>query len=160
MSRKSIKLVALLISTALLTSACAIGFDAATNQQNASGNGRSANVGSIEVRDATVIIDPAKPGRAAFVGTLINKSQEQDKFLGIALDPKLGTSTQLEVVLNKQEPAQFGFNSNLNLPLSVTKAVKAGSFATVHLVFLNNESITMDLLVENNDGIYSGVSVH
>jgi copper(I)-binding protein len=159
-ARTSFKLAALLVSTALLTSACAIGFDAATNQQNASGNGRSANVGTIEVRDATVVIDPTKPGHATFVGTLINKSSVPDKFFGLSLDPAVGTSAPLEVVLNKQEPAQFGFNSQLTLALTVSREVKAGSFITVFLGFANNKAITMNLLVEYNDGIYSGVTVN
>lgn len=160
MLRQSIKLVALLISTALLTSACAVGFNAATNLQNASGNGRSANVESIQVRGALIIVDPKKPGWGTFTGTIINTASEQDKFLALEIDPANGTSTRTSEVLNTQEPAQFGQIGKLSLPIKLTSEVKAGTLVNVLLDFENNSAIPMNLLVENNDGIYSDIVVN
>jgi len=156
-SRQSIKLAALLITTALITSACGIGFNAGTSQQKASGNGRSANVGTIEVRGALIVIDPKKPGLGTFAGTIINTAAEKDKFLGLAMDPVDGNALPVNQVLNTQEPAQFGLPGQLSLPLHLTSAVKAGTLIDVQLNFQNNEAIPMRLLVENNDGIYSGI---
>ena len=159
MSRQSIKLAALLISTALITSACAIGFNAPTNQQKASGNGRSANVDAIEVRGALVVIDPKKPGWGAFVGTIINTAPETDRFVGIELDPAIGRGAPNNNELKTQVPVQFGLPGQLSLPIKLNSVVKPGAFLPVQLDFQNNEAIPMNLLVENNDGIYSDVIV-
>jgi hypothetical protein len=158
-SRQSIKFATLLIATTLLTSACGIGFNAGTNQQKASGNGRSANVGTIQVRAALIVIDPAKPGLGTFAGTIINSAPEKDKFLGLTLDPTVGNALPANKVLKTQEPAQYGLPGQLSLPLHLTSEVKAGTLINVQLNFQNNEAIPMRLLVENNDGIYSGVVV-
>ena len=159
MSRQSIKLAALLITTALLTSACGVGFNAGTNQQQASGNGRSADIGSIQVRGALIVIDPKKPGWGTFVGTIINTATEKDKFLGLVMDPVNGNTLPAERILNTQEPAQYGLPGQLSLPVHLTDAVKAGTLLNVQLDFQNNEAIPMRLLVENNDGIYSSIDV-
>jgi len=158
-SRQSIKFAALLIATTLLTSACGIGFNAGTNQQKASGNGRSADVGSIQVRAALIVIDPAKPGLGTFTGTIINTSDEPDEFLGLAIDPVAGDAQPTNKVLKTQEPAQYGLPGQLSLPLHLTSDVKAGTLINVELNFQNNEAIPMRLLVENNDGIYSDIVV-
>lgn len=159
MSRQSIKLVALLMSTALLTSACAAGFDAATNQQQASGNGRSADVDAVQVRGALIVIDPKNPSWGTFVGTIINTAAEQDEFLAVALDQASGTSSRTSEVLKTQVPVQFGSPGQLSLPLQLTTEVKAGTLINVLLEFKNNEAIPMSLLVENNDGIYSDIVI-
>jgi len=158
-SRQSTKLAALLITTALITSACGIGFNAGTNQQQASGNGRSADIGSIQVRGAFIVIDPKKPGWGTFVGTMINTAPEQDKFLGLVMDPVDGNTLPADITLNTQAPAQYGLPGQLSLPLHLTAAVKAGTLINVQLHFQNNEAIPMRLLVENNDGIYSSIDV-
>jgi len=158
-SRQSIKLVALLISSALLTSSCAAGFDAATNQQKASGNGRSANVDAIQVRGALIVIDPKNPGWGTFVGTIINTAADQDEFLAVDLDQASGTSSRTREVLNTQEPVQFGLPGQFSLPLQLTAEVKAGTLVNVLLEFKNNEAIPMSLFVENNDGIYADIVI-
>lgn len=160
MSRQSIKLAALLISTALLTSACATGFDAATNQQKASGNGRSANSDSIQVRNALIVIDPDKPGSGTFVGTIINTNVDSDKLIALELDPAAGSSVSVGEELAPQIPKSFGLPSGpLSLPVRLNPEVSAGTFVKVQLDFKNNAAIPMSLLVENNDGIYSDIVV-
>ncbi len=160
MSRQSIKLAALLITTALLTSACGIGFNAGTSQQKASGNGRSADIGSIQVRGALIVIDPKKPGWGTFVGTIINTAPEKDKFLGVELYPADGTSSRTNEPLNNQVAVQFPVPGTRSLPLQLTTDVKAGTLINVLLDFKTNSAIPMKLLVENNDGIYSDIIVH
>ena len=152
-------MIALFISCALVTSGCAIGFDAPTNQQQPSGNGRTANVGAIEVRGATIVIDPKKPGHASFLGTIINTADAQDTFTALQVDPGAGTGVSATIALPKQQAAQIGFDSALTLGFQVNNAVKAGDYVKVHLVFENNDMIPMSLLVSNNDGTYQGVTV-
>jgi hypothetical protein len=105
------------------------------------------------------VIDPKKPGLGTFAGTIINTAAEKDKFLGLAMNPVDGNALPVNQVLNTQEPAQFGLPGHLSLPLHLTSAVKAGTLIDVQLNFQNNEAIPMRLLVENNDGIYSGIVV-
>jgi len=183
-SRQSTKLAALLITTALITSACGIGFNAGTNQQQASGNGRSADIGSIQVRGALIVIDPKKPGWGTFVGTIINTAPEQDKFLGLVIDSAPNElfespdciKDQKVCTLKTQDPKHFGLPKQLSLPIKLNPDVHAGTFVKVQLVFENTQPITFQspkpgvpgantpdltsLLVENNDGIYSDIVVH
>ena len=182
MSRQNIKLAALLITTALLTSACGIGFNAGTNQQKASGNGRSADIGSIQVRGALIVIDPKKPGWGTFVGTIINTAPESDYFSGL-VDYSTGNlfkspdciKDEKKCILTTQDPKHFGLPNQLSLPIKLNSEVHAGTFVKVQLVFENTQPVTFQspkprvpganapeptsLLVENNDGIYSGIDV-
>jgi len=158
-ARKSIATVALFISCALITSGCAIGFDAPTNQQQPSGNGRTANVGAIEVRGATIVIDPKKPGHASFLGTIINTADTQDTLVALQVEPVAGTGISTNIDLPKQQPAQIGFDSVLRLGFQVKNGVRAGDYVKIRLIFKNNDMIEMSLLVSNNDGIYQGVTV-
>ena len=160
MSRQSIKIAALLVFSALLTSACAIGFNAGTSQQKASGNGRSADTGSIQVRGALIVVDPKKPGWGTFVGTIINTAADQDQFIGLEIDPANGTPSHTNEPLKTQEPAEFGLPGQKVLPIQLTANVKPGTLVSVLLDFQNNVAIPMNLLVENNDGIYSDIVVH
>lgn len=159
MFRSHIKSLALILSVALLTSGCAAGFNAATNQQKASGNGRTANVGNIQVRNALIVRDKQNPTRGTFVGTIINSGSEADEFVGLGIDPKAGRTFPNSTKLESQTPKSFGLAGQLILPIELKSSVVAGSFIGVQLNFAKNESIPMSLLVENNDGIYSDVIV-
>lgn len=159
MLRSHIKSLALILSVALLTSGCAVGFDAATNQQKASGNGRTANVGDIQVRNALIVRDKQNPTRGTFVGTIINSGPEVDEFIGLGIDPNAGKTFPNSTKLESQAATSFGLTGQLSLPIELKPSVVAGSFVAVQLNFAQNESIPMSLLVENNDGVYADVIV-
>ena len=78
MARKNIAVAAFVSAAVLLLSGCATGFDAATNAQGDSGNGRSTDVGSLQIRNATVVADPEDPTRATVLMTVINTDEAAD----------------------------------------------------------------------------------
>lgn len=157
MSRIQLKTFGMLLAVAMLTSACAAGFDAATNQQKASGNGRSANVGDIQVRNALIVKDVKNPGQATFVGTIVNTAQDSDKITSFQIDQESGKAGEVTQILKPGMPVAFGLADQLRLPISLDGNRGAGSFVKVQINFTNNEPIQMDLLIENNDGIYADV---
>ena len=162
MSRIRVKTLIMLVAISLLTSGCAVGFGAATNKQKASGNGRSADVGHIQVRNALIVTDPSKPGAATFVGTIINSGTESDKLASLTgLNPKDGFSALIPASksLEAGEALAFGLKGQLSIPISLNPDLTAGSFVEVELGFETNGPVKMNLLLENNDGIYSEVAV-
>ena len=162
MSRIHVKTFGLLVVIAVLTSGCAVGFGAATNQQKASGNGRSADVGHIQVRNALIVKDPSKPGAATFVGTIINSGSDTDKLQSLTVrDPHTGTPAIFSASksLEPGDALAFGLKGQLSIPISLNPDLAAGSHVKVDLGFEINALIEMYLLVENNDGIYSEVTV-
>ena len=158
-SRRLISIVAVLVSCALVTSGCAAGFNAPTNQQKATGNGRMATVGNIDVRAATIVIDPTKPGKAALVGTIINTAEKTDTFTELQVGAPIGTTIPTNLELAPQQPAQIGYNSELSVIIPTNELIKAGDFLTVRFIFANNDVIPLSLIVNNNDGVYSDVVV-
>jgi len=151
--------MAVLLAFTLITSGCAIGFNAPTNQQKPTGNGRAATVGKIEVRAAAIVVDPAKPANASFVGTIINTAEQLDTFKALQVGSSVGTTVPADIQLKTQQAAQIGYESDLTITIPVSGALKAGEFVNVRLLFENNVAIPMSLLVSNNDGVYEGVSV-
>ncbi len=161
MSRIRVKTLIMLVAISMLTSGCAVGFGAATNKQKASGNGRSADIGHIQVRNALIVKDPSKPGAATFVGTVINSGTESDKLVQMGIDPEAGTSAPIPAPksLAPGDALAFGLKGQLSIPISLKPDLAAGSFIKVRLDFEANEPIYLNLLLENNDGIYSEVAV-
>lgn len=159
MSRRSITSIAAIVSFVVFTSGCAAGFNAPTNQQKATGNGRTATVGNIDVRAAAIVIDPTKPGKATLVGTLLNIGSQPDTFTELQVGAPIGTSVSTNIKLQPQQPAQIGFNSNLSVVIPTNEFVKAGDYLTVRFVFANNDVIPLSLIVNNNDGVYNDVVV-
>lgn len=144
---------------AFITTGCAIGFNAPTNQQKPSGNGTSLNSENIQIRDASVVIDPTKPGRAAFIGTVINTADTQDTLEAVEVDPAIGTGAMPNTMLDKNQPAIFGYGGTQPLGLTVNSSVKAGNYIEVHLVFANNDMIPLSILVNVNEGNFQSVVV-
>jgi outer membrane lipoprotein SlyB len=70
--------IALALVSALTLSGCAAGFDAATSAQGNSGNGRTADVGSIQIRNAVIVVDAQTQLNASLVATIINTADEAD----------------------------------------------------------------------------------
>lgn len=157
MSGKGFKLAALLIVIGLLTSACAAGFNAATNKQRVSGNGRSADVDAIQVRNAIIVKDAKTSGKAVLVATIINTAEDADSLAGLEIETDAGKSVPYEIALGPQEPVQFGLPKQNILPIELNDEVAAGTFVRVQLDFQNNAPVPMSLLVENNDGMYSDI---
>lgn len=160
MTRKSFAGVAIFALSALLVSGCAIGFNTGTETQQNSGNGRTADAGALQVRNAVVVVDPADTTRASVVMTVVNTSETDDELNGVAAAKTVGTEGAVSVALPHKQPVSIGYGSDANVVLtSVSGSLEPGMFVNLTFMFMSGESIPMSLLVVANDGIYSTVVI-
>ncbi len=160
MSRKRLAAAGLIIVTAISLSGCALGFDAATNQQKPSGNGANVTSGALEIRNATLVADSTKPGKAVLIVTIYNKSENADALVGLQGESGFtGTSTG-DLTIPAHQAMQVGFNSPNEVVVSGSaESLAPGQFVTVTFAFQNTSAVTMSLLIAENNGIYEGITI-
>jgi hypothetical protein len=161
MARKHFNAAAILSAAALLLSGCAAGFDAATNTQGDSGNGRSVDVGAIQIRNATVVVDPADTSRATVLMTVINTDDTVDDVLdGVAAAKSVGVIGEVNIPLPHKQVVNVGFESEYRIVLtSVTGGLEPGIFVNLSFMFASGQSAPMSLLVNEKSGFYSDIEI-
>jgi copper(I)-binding protein len=160
MPRKHFIFAAALSAVALLLGGCAAGFNAATNAQGNSGNGRSADVGSLQIRNATVVVDPADPTRATVLMTIINNDDATDDVLiGIATADSVSVEEEVKISLPKRGVVNIGFKSDYRIVLTNLSGLVAGEFVNVSLMLESGQSVPLSLLINEKTGIYSETEI-
>jgi hypothetical protein len=161
MARKNLAAAALLSAGVLLLSGCATGFDAATSNQGNSGNGRSADVGAIQIRNATVVVDPTDTSRATVLMTVINTDQASDDVLnGVAAAESVGVAGVVNVPIPNKEVVNVGFESEYRIVLtSVDGALVPGTFVNLSFIFASGQSAPMSLLINEKSGFYADIKI-
>jgi len=161
MARKNIAVAAFLSAAVLLLSGCATGFDAATNAQGDSGNGRSVDVGALQIRNATVVVDPADTSRATVLMTIINTDDAADDVLdGVAAAKSVGVVGEVSIPLPHKEVVTVGFNSEYRIVLtSVTGGLEPGTFVNLSFMFASGQSAPMSLLINEKSGFYADIEI-
>jgi hypothetical protein len=166
MARKNIAVAAFLSAAVLLLSGCATGFDAATNTQGDSGNGRSVDVGALQIRNATVVVDPADTSRATVLMTIINTDETVDDVLdGVAAAKTVGVDGEVNIRLPHKEVVNVGFDSEdrIGIPTivltSVTGDLKPGTFVNLSFMFASGQSAPMSLLINEKSGFYADIEI-
>ncbi len=161
MARKNIAVAAFLSAAVLLLSGCATGFDAATSAQGNSGNGRSADVGAIQIRNATVVVDPADSSRATVLMTIINTDAATDDVLnGIATAESVAVDGEVNIALPNKDVVNVGFESDYRIVLtSVSGALEPGTFVNLSFMFASGQSAPMSLLVNEKSGFYADIEI-
>jgi hypothetical protein len=166
MARKNIAVAAFLSAAVLLLSGCATGFDAATSAQGNSGNGRSADVGAIQIRNATVVVDPADSSRATVLMTIINTDSATDDVLnGIATAESVAVDGEVNIALPNKDVVNVGFDSEnrIGIPVivltSVSGALEPGTFVNLSFMFASGQSAPMSLLVNEKSGFYADIEI-
>jgi hypothetical protein len=166
MARKNIAVAAFLSAAVLVLSGCATGFDAATNTQGDSGNGRSMDVGSLQIRNATVVVDPADTTRATVLMTVINTDETVDDVLdGVAAAKTVGVVGEVNIPLPHKEVVNVGFDpeDRIGIPTivltSVTGDLKPGTFVNLSFMFASGQSAPMSLLVNEKSGFYADIEI-
>ena len=155
---KKVFLTFALVSS-LALSGCSTGFNAATNTQGNSGNGRTANVDTIQIRNAVIIVDAQDPTRATLIATVRNIGEETEMLKAVELDPAITVSME-EIELVKGNAVSIGYNSDVKIALSsIGESLIAGQWTAVKFVFGNNAPIEMSLLVKPNKDYYSDVEI-
>ena len=160
MPRKHFVFAAAISAVALLLSGCASGFNAATNAQGNSGNGRSADVGSLQIRNATVVVDLADPTRGTVLMTIINNEDAMDDVLaGIATADSVGVEGEVKISLPKRVAVNIGFASDYRVVLTNTSGLVPGEYINVSLMFESGQSVPMSLLINEKTGIYAETEI-
>lgn len=161
MARKNIAVAAFLSAAALLISGCAAGFDAATTVQGNSGNGRDADVGAIQIRNATIVVDPADLTRATVVMTILNTDDSVDDVLdGVAAAKSVGVDGEVNIPLPHKDVVNVGFESEYRIVLtSVSGALEPGVFVDLSFMFASGQSAPMSLLVNEKAGFYADYEI-
>ena len=166
MARKNIAVAAFLSAAVLLLSGCATGFDAATSAQGNSGNGRSADVGAIQIRNATVVVDPADSSRATVLMTIINTDAATDDVLnGIATADSVEVVGEVNIALPNKDVVNVGFDSEnrIGIPFivltSVSGTLEPGTFVNLSFMFASGQSAPMSLLVNEKSGFYADIEI-
>lgn len=161
MSRKNIALAAFLSVGVLLLSGCATGFDAATNTQGDSGNGRSVDVGAIQIRNATVVVDSTDTSRATILMTVINTDDATEDLLnGVAAEESVGVVGDIDIPLPPKDVVNVGFESEYRIVLtSDTDGLIPGRFVNLSFVFASGQSAPMSLLINEKSGFYSETEI-
>jgi len=161
MARKNIAVAAFLSAAVLLLSGCATGFDAATNAQGDSGNGRSVDVGAIQIRNATVVVDSADKTRATVLMTVINTDNATDDVLnGVAAAKSVGVAGEVNIPVAHKSTVNVGFESDYRIVLtSVTRGLEPGTYVNLSFMFAGGQSAPMSLLVNEKSGFYADIVI-
>jgi len=161
MARKNIAVAAFLSAAVLLLSGCATGFDAATNTQGDSGNGRSMDVGALQIRNATVVVDPADASRATVLMTVINTDDAVDDVLnGVAAAKSVGVAGEVNIPLPSKDVVNVGFESDYRIVLtSVTGELEPGTYVNLSFLFASGQSAPMSLLINEKSGFYEDIEI-
>lgn len=161
MARKNFAVAALLSAAVLVLSGCATGFNAATNAQGDSGNGRSVDVGAIQIRNATVVADAADPSRATVLMTVINTDDAIDDVLnGVAVADSVSIAGEVSIPLSSKDVVNVGFDSEYRIVItSVGNELKPGTYVNLSFQFASGQSVPMSLLINDKSGFYEEIEI-
>lgn len=157
MSRKAI-VAAIVMASAMSLTACGHGFDAATRLQQPSGNGRNLTTETLDIRNAVLVVDPAKPGTAVLAATFVNTSDQDDQLVSITSDVAFTAVDDVTTDIPANSAVRVSFNAEKTITLK-SDAFVAGKFVKITLTFANGEVADLSLLVSQNTGAYSEVVV-
>ena len=155
MPRKYFAFAVVLSAVTALLTGCAAGFDAATNTQRDSGNGRSVDVGSLQIRGATVVVDPADPTRATVLMTIINNDDTlADALIEIATAEGVAVESEVRIALAARQVVNIGFGSEFRIVLTSASGFAPGEFVNVSLILESGQSVPLSMLINQKAGIY------
>lgn len=160
MPRKQLVLAIVFSATTLLLSGCATGFNAATNTQRDSGNGRSIDVGSLQIRNATIVVDLADPTRATLLMTVVNNDDAVAEILtGVEVANNVWVEDYLLIALPAKQVLNIGFDSEYRIVLTSAAGFVPGQFIDVSLILKSGQSVPLSILINEKTGIYADIEI-
>lgn len=140
---------------------CAIGVNAQTNMQGASGDGAVATTGPLEAAGLTLVLGE-KPGAANLIGTVVNVGGTDDAIAGVTLAGG-GSATLIDgaaqatsIPLPARTRTQFGYDNVRRIPVDGID-VAAGRFVTVTITYRAAGTATVPVLTVAATGVYAGL---
>ncbi|NDI08523.1 MAG: hypothetical protein EBY82_07000 [Actinobacteria bacterium] len=96
-------------------------------------------------------------GSAVVVGTVINRGANDDALLGLAISGIQANFSGVSTISQNQTIRFEGETTNAKAVL-VGANLKAGAHTNLSLFFGNAGEVTFDVLVQNPEGIYAGIT--
>lgn len=150
-----------------LLSACSIGVNASTTVQGPSGNGASANVGTMQLRGITIVTGAAPSTNATIIGTIVNTGSTDDVLTGVTLLAPTGATAaitgtsvaggQIPVPAARPTAAvRIGFNADYHVDISGL-TIDPTAYAQVQFTFQNAGTVVVPTMAVPPTGIYAGL---
>jgi hypothetical protein len=148
-----------------LTAGCAVGFDAPTSVQGASGNGASVDTGSLQAR-GLLLVGGDLPGRASLIGTVVNVAQDgDDAITAVAVASTGSTPASASIVgadatstieLPARSAVQIGYDDARRIEVTgLTGGL--GRYAEVTITYRAGGTATVPVLTVPAEGMYAGL---
>ena len=157
MSKKPAVFVVMALASVLALSGCALGFNAGTSQQQASGNGLTSNVDGIQLRQMTVVADTKNPTHGVLIGTIVNTTDTDNALVGVAAARTVVAVGTINVALPATSAVTL--NSSAETTVALQGQLTPGTYVNLQLALKNGTSIPVSLMVVPNDGNYADVTV-
>jgi hypothetical protein len=144
---------------ALSLTGCGAGSNASTRLIKKVTNGQEAEIvkdgNNIALRNFVLVTQP--DGSAVVVGTVINRGENDDALLGLAISGIQANFSGVSTISQNQTIRFEGETANAKAVL-VGANLKAGAHTNLSLFFGNAGEVTFDVLVQNPEGIYAGIT--
>ena len=144
---------------ALSLTGCGAGSNASTRLIKKVTNGQEAEIvkdgNNIALRNFVLVTQP--DGSAVVVGTVINRGANDDALLGLAISGIQANFSGVSTISQNQTIRFEGETTNAKAVL-VGANLKAGAHTNLSLFFGNAGEVTFDVLVQNPEGIYAGIT--
>ena len=144
---------------AISLTGCGAGSNASTRLIKKVTNGQEAEIvkdgNNIALRNFVLVTQP--DGSAVVVGTVINRGANDDALLGLAISGIQANFSGVSTISQNQTIRFEGETANAKAVL-VGANLKAGTHTNLSLFFGNAGEVTFDVLVQNPEGIYAGIT--
>jgi hypothetical protein len=155
---------ALVLAATPVLTACSTGPNAPTTNQQPSGNGSSANVGTLQLRGITIVTGAAGLPVGTIIGTIVNAGTDPDVLTGVSVAAPSGatasiiggTSTGGQLVLPPRTPTQIGYQGVEHIDLTGFQ-IAPSAFADVVFTFQKAGQVTVRVMSVPPTGIYEGL---
>ncbi|MFZ9751081.1 MAG: hypothetical protein ACO3DX_03545 [Candidatus Nanopelagicales bacterium] len=133
----------------LLTSGCATGFDAATQQQSPTGNGRYLTIGDLSVQNLTVV---AGESNAALLMKIFNDTTTEDRLIELSVNNQAVLS---DIAVPANTKVAYGNATNPALTFPAT--IQPGGYVPIKMQFEQAGIYEATVLVVPPNNQYAGI---
>jgi hypothetical protein len=141
--------IAMLLATLLTVAGCATGFDAATQSQQPTGNGRYLNVGDLQVQNLVIVQGETD---SALLMKIFNSTDQADRLTQLLVAGKPVLS-DIEIAANQI----LAYGNAANPPIRFGNLGRVGTYISVQLEFERAGIYETTALVVPPTGQYEGL---
>lgn len=158
MSNRHIIRTAIVCASLLGLTGCGVGFSPGTNQR-VSGNGANQNVGDLEIRNATIVVDPSNPSAGTLLVSIYNKGDQTDRLVGIS-SQEFESQISAVLLIETNQALSVGLSADEKIYLASTVlALIPGTYVKTTFTFANAPAVTLSILVNAKTGNYKDIEL-